>query len=172
MAKFARVTYGSHGDTKEYTYVVNDNVRTGDYINPSVKHYISGTIFGTLGIVQSTAKQNASNTAKVEEELAKRADETGKQIHLAELKTGREVGAKFARGEKGQFNEKTGLGRPVKGPDNRYAAPEGSQYMGPTKYQQAARAANVAFREQQEARYQSFEEYSAPFIKGNNNENL
>lgn len=39
--KFANVTYGTHGDSAEYTYLVNDNVKAGEVLQPSVIHYQS-----------------------------------------------------------------------------------------------------------------------------------
>lgn len=56
MAKFAKVTYGSHGDTKQYTYIVNDSVQAGTVVYPVVTHYQSNKNFATMGIIQSTAK--------------------------------------------------------------------------------------------------------------------
>lgn len=55
MAKFAIVTYGSSENkevTKNYVYVVNNNVRTHDKIYPSVKHWKNGAIFGTTAVVK------------------------------------------------------------------------------------------------------------------------
>ena len=37
--KFANVTYGTHGDSAEYTYLVNDNVKAGEVLQQSVIHY-------------------------------------------------------------------------------------------------------------------------------------
>ena len=59
MAKFANITYGTKGDTEQYTYVVNDSVNVGDIVQPSVKHYKSGKIYGTTGIIQNTAKETS-----------------------------------------------------------------------------------------------------------------
>lgn len=56
MAKFAQVTYGSHGDTQTYTYIVNDSVKAGAVVYPTVTHYKSKKDFSTMGIVQETNK--------------------------------------------------------------------------------------------------------------------
>lgn len=109
MAKFVKVGYGSDGrgmgtTIDGYTYVVDDNVRTGQTIYPSVKHYISQTIFGTTGKVLSTTGENTVNGRIMKQELESR----GKTIQP--VLTGKEIGAvrqrdietgKFQKGEGG-----------------------------------------------------------------------
>lgn len=60
MAKFANVTYGSHKhdgeDKPQYTYLVNDNVRTGDTLYVAARHYGNGAIFTTTSVVRETTK--------------------------------------------------------------------------------------------------------------------
>ena len=75
--KFAQVGYGSDGraageDGKGFTYVVNDNVRTGDTISPVVRHYKSGTLFATTGKIVSTAKTLETRKGQ---EIAEHLDE-------------------------------------------------------------------------------------------------
>lgn len=53
--KIINLSYGLKGGKgKLYTYLVNDNVRRGQVVFPNVKHYISGKVYGTLGIAQQT----------------------------------------------------------------------------------------------------------------------
>lgn len=70
--KFAQVGYGSSGqgagkDGGGYTYLVNDNVRTGDTITPVVKHAKSGRIFGTTGVILARSSNN--NSPKTDSEI-------------------------------------------------------------------------------------------------------
>ena len=52
--KFVNITYGLKGQSKQYTYLVNDNVKVGQVIFPSFRHYPDGKITATVGIVQTT----------------------------------------------------------------------------------------------------------------------
>lgn len=65
--KFAQVGYGHDGRGGEkkggYTYLVNDNVRTGDNLTPVVKHAGNGNVFVTVGKVL-TNKQLAEAKQK------------------------------------------------------------------------------------------------------------
>ena len=52
--KFVNITYGLKGQSKQYTYLVNDNVKVGQVIFPSFRHFPDGKITSTVGIVQTT----------------------------------------------------------------------------------------------------------------------
>ena len=59
--KFAQVGYGHDGrgsgkDRAGYTYLVNDNVRAQDKLQPVVRHYGNGALFVTQGKVLATGK--------------------------------------------------------------------------------------------------------------------
>lgn len=54
--KFVNITYGLKGDSEQYTYLVNDNVKVGQVIFPAFKHKPDGKITSTVGIVQTTNK--------------------------------------------------------------------------------------------------------------------
>ena len=63
MAKFALVGYGSDGrgvgrTQQGYTYVVNDNVRTGDTIQP-IATSRKGRKFATTGVVNHAYKETS-----------------------------------------------------------------------------------------------------------------
>jgi hypothetical protein len=59
MAHLVKVRYGlSNLSKKEYTYIANNNVKKGTVIMPSVKHAVSGKIYATMGVVQSTQGGN------------------------------------------------------------------------------------------------------------------
>lgn len=148
MAKFAQVGYGSNGEGTGkqgtgYTYVVNDNVRTGDIINPSVIHYSSKKIFATTGkvISRATKLENMQvkdaetgkliNTGKVIAETLK--DKGLTEQDLADVKTGKELGLQRQRTAKGTFAQSKKV-------DGTYVASE---------YEQAVRGANILERQAQ-----------------------
>lgn len=163
MAKLAQVTYGTQGDTGQYTYVVNDNVRTGDYIHPSVKHYKSGKIFGTTGIVQSTAKETSKTGQELKQELQ------SKGIEPTRAYTGKEVGAKAEKDARGRFVGGSGLGKTMRNEETGMRqAREGTDFHR-SQYIEQTRQANVQRREQQESgQRETFESYSEPFMNKNN----
>ena len=161
MAKFARVGYGSAGQGvgesgQGYTYIVNDNVRTGDIIQPSVKHWKSKTIYATTGKILGTNKEN---TAKGKEAKAN-AEKNGAEVVNAY--TGKELGAVRETGDKG-----------------RYVAGRADPITGETisSYNEQARGGNILARQKEtggkiadtyNASYavESFESYSKKFMKG------
>ncbi len=68
--KIINLTYGLKGENqRKYTYLVNDNVRNGQVVFPNVKHYQSGKIYGTVGIVQNTYNQNSRQGKKAVNDL-------------------------------------------------------------------------------------------------------
>ncbi len=161
MAKLAEVTYGLGGEGRKYTYVVNDNVRVGQVLNPSVKHYKSGKIFGTTAIVQNTKKDTPGRRGEV-----KNLD--GEPVQVEQALTAKETGAQAAaRGQGGRFAGKQsatgGAGAISKDPTSgRYVAEDPSNFSR-NQYIEQQRQANVANRE--DTAYQSFDDYSAPFRK-------
>ena len=160
MAKFANVTYGTQGDTAEYTYVVNDNVRTGDYIHPSVKHYKSGKIFGTTGIVQSMAKE----TSVKGKNLAQSLQQDG--VEPVKAYTGKEVGAQRDRGEGGKFGQGSGLPKTYRDEETgKRKSPEDYQFKE-SQYIRQARQGNVQARQEYEAQNsgETFDSYSRKFM--------
>lgn len=138
MAKFANVTYGTKGDTALYTYLVNDTVNAGDIIQPSVKHYKSGKIFGTTAIVQNTAKEMSVK---------------GKQIQR--VLSGKQVGAERARAN-GRFVG-TPSPRPTRNAETGMYEVAGKYHV--SQYAQQTRAGNVRARE-------TYEEYASKYNNG------
>jgi hypothetical protein len=149
MAKFAQVGYGSNGEGTGqqgtgYTYVVNDNVRTGDIINPSVVHYSSKKIYATTGkvISRATKLENMQvkdaetgkliNTGKVIAETLK--DKGLTEQDLADVKTGKELGLQRERTAKGTFAQSS--------------HDANGDYVA-SKYEQAVRGANILERQAQ-----------------------
>lgn len=129
MAKFAKVTYGSHGDTKPYTYIVNDSVNAGAVVYPVVTHYLTKNDFTTMGIVQSTNnmyKKGTSTLTKKGEEIMKELEEKNDEIRVNRednvadarnivngvkvIKTGDEMGV-----YQSQFAQRNARGQIIKG---------------------------------------------------------
>ena len=153
MAKFALVGYGSDGrgvgkTEQGYTYVVNDNVRTGDTIQP-IATSRKGRKFATTGVVNHTYKET---TAKGQE--AKQSAEQNKAQDITRVYSGKELGASGSR-----VPPKT---------------PEGMKPLQ-SQYAQETRAGNIAMQlkkdpntELTEKSRQTFDEYSKQFMNKEN----
>lgn len=132
--KFANVTYGTHGDSAEYTYLVNDNVKAGEVLQPSVIHYQSKKVFATTGIVQNFPESVSSSVE-------------GKVV---QVQTGKDMGiSDRIGGEKGRFAgsySKTGrVGGRMSDAGGKYHIVGGKDYAD-NKYIDAVRGANIADR--------------------------
>lgn len=147
MAKFALVGYGSDGrgvGTTEqgYTYVVNDNVRTGDRLQP-IATSRKGRKFVTTGVVNHSYKQTSIKGQEVKQRFDENETKKGKEITTAY--TGKELGISGSRvpKQKGELSE----------------------------YTQATRGANIAQYKQKdpnaewtEKSQETFESYSKKFM--------
>lgn len=96
MAKFALVGYGSDGrgvgrTQQGYTYVVNDNVRTGDTIQP-IATSRKGRKFATTGVVNHAYKE----TSVKGQEAKELAQENGAS-DVTRVYSGKELGAQGSR---------------------------------------------------------------------------
>ena len=155
MAKFARVTYGLRGDTEEYIYVVNDNVRAGDVLQPSVKHYVSGKIYGTTGIAQKVNKTLTSEEyGKLKENNAGFPSAIG---------TGKDFGITGGRG--------SNTGTIVKDKEaNRFKSENPDNFNPNNSFVKDVRDKNVELREKEQeerglGRFESeYDRYSKPFM--------
>ena len=95
MAKLAKVGYGSQGQgigktENGYTYVVNDNVRVGDVIQP-IATSPAERKFVTTGMIRGTMKETTAKGQKEKQKL----QEQGKSI--TQVYSGKEVGATGSR---------------------------------------------------------------------------
>lgn len=113
MAKFALVGYGSDGrgvgtTQQGYTYVVNDNVRTGDTIQP-IATSRKGRKFATTGVVNHAYKET-SVKGKGAKELAQ---ENGAS-DVTRVYSGKELGAQGSRvpkaGLQSEYTQQTRAG--------------------------------------------------------------
>lgn len=71
MAKLARVRYGlSNLSEKEYIYMVNDNVKKGAVLMPTVNRWPHKGPYATMGVVQGTVNMNTkANQEMVKEQV-------------------------------------------------------------------------------------------------------
>lgn len=115
MAKFALVGYGSDGrgvgkTQQGYTYVVNDNVRTGDTIQPiATAKKGQGRKFVTTGVVNHAYKETSVKGQKAKE----LAQENGAS-EITRVYSGKELGAQGSRvpkaGLKSEYTQQTRAG--------------------------------------------------------------
>ncbi len=113
MAKFALVGYGSDGrgvgtTQQGYTYVVNDNVRTGDTIQP-IATSRKGRKFATTGVVNHAYKETSVKGQKAKE----LAQENGAS-DVTRVYSGKELGAQGSRvpkaGLQSEYTQQTRAG--------------------------------------------------------------
>lgn len=113
MAKFAQVTYGSHGDTQSYTYVVNDNIRKGAVVYPNVTHHVSGKEFTTMGIVQDTTKVASNGRPQTYKGQEWVGEMLVNDVHgIKRIKTGDELGV-----YQSQMAQRNAQGQIIKDPN-------------------------------------------------------
>ena len=113
MAKFALVGYGSDGrgvgKTRQgYTYVVNDNVRTGDTIQP-IATSRKGRKFVTTGVVNHAYKETS-----VKGQEAKQSSQENGASDVTRVYSGKELGAQGSRvpkaGLQSEYTQQTRAG--------------------------------------------------------------
>ena len=150
MAKFALVGYGSDGrglgkTEQGYTYVVNDNVRTGDTIQP-VATSSKGRKFVTTGVVNHSYKETT-----VKGQMAKQQAEENNAKEITQVYSGKELGVKASK-----VPPKT---------------PEGMKPLQ-SEYNLQTRAGNLAMQLKKDPNteftknaQQTFDEYSKQFMK-------
>ena len=150
MAKFAQCGYGSQGQglgktTDGYTYVVNDNVRTGDKIQV-IATSKKGNKFATTAVPLHTYKETSAKG-----QMAKQR---------AQEKTGKEPTQSYSGKELGVQGSKA-------------TQPLGDGKRTISEYAQETRAGNIAMYKQKdpnakwtEKAQETFDSYSKQFMKG------
>jgi hypothetical protein len=150
MAKFAQCGYGSQGQglgttTDGYTYVVNDNVRTGDKIQV-IATSKKGNKFATTAVPLHTYKETSAKG-----QMAKQQ---------AQEKTGKEPTQSYSGKELGVQGSKA-------------TQPLGDGKRTISEYAQETRAGNIAMYKQKdpnakwtEKAQETFDSYSKQFMKG------
>lgn len=148
MAKYALVGYGSRGQgvgktTQGYMYIVNDNVRTGDKIQP-VATSSRGRKFVTTGVVNHSYKQTTAKGQEAKQRYDQNHD-PNKTQELTQAYTGKELGVSGSRvpkqaGELSQYTQQTRAGNLA---------------------MQKQKDPNIVFTEKSQ---QTFDEYSKEFM--------
>lgn len=150
MAKFAQCGYGSQGQglgktTDGYTYVVNDNVRTGDKIQV-IATSKKGNKFATTAVPLHTYKETSSKGQMAKQQVQ---EKTGKEP--TQSYSGKELGVQGSRATQ----------------------PLGDGKRTISEYAQETRAGNIAMYKQKdpnakwtEKAQETFDSYSKQFMKG------
>ena len=119
--KFVNITYGLKGQSKQYTYLVNDNVKVGQVVFPSFRHFPDGKITATVGIVQTTN----SVTSKEGINMAKMMTEQG--IVPNYIATSLKKPTELMR-ENGKFISGTGISKTEINEENMYVSTTPENY--------------------------------------------
>ena len=150
MAKFAQCGYGSQGQglgktTDGYTYVVNDNVRTGDKIQV-IATSKKGNKFATTAVPLHTYKETSAKGQMAKQQVQ---EKTGKEP--TQSYSGKELGVQGSKATQ----------------------PLGDGKRTISEYAQETRAGNIAMYKQKdpnakwtEKAQETFDSYSKQFMKG------
>lgn len=148
MAKFAQCGYGSQGQglgrtTDGYTYVVNDNVRTGDVIQV-ISTSRAGKKFATTAVPLHTYKENGKKGQLAKQEAMSKTGQDPTQVY-----SGKELGVQGSTATK----------------------PLGDGHRTISEYAQATRAGNIAMYKQKDPNaeftkksQETFDSYSKQFM--------
>ena len=148
MAKFAQCGYGSQGQglgktTDGYTYVVNDNVRTGDKIQV-IATSKKGNKFATTAVPLHTYKETSAKGQMAKQQVQ---EKTGKEP--TQSYSGKELGVQGSRATQ----------------------PLGDGKRTISEYAQETRAGNIAMYKQQDPNatwtkkaQETFDSYSKQFM--------
>lgn len=120
--KFVNITYGLKGESKQYTYLVNDNVKVGQVLFPSFRHFPDGKITATVGIVQTTN----SVTSKDGINMAKMLNEQG--IVPNYIATTLNKPNDLMRDDGGKFMGGTGISKTTLNDQNQYVSTTPDNY--------------------------------------------
>lgn len=155
--KFVNVTYGLKGDTKQYTYIVNDNVKVGQVIFPSFRHLPDGKITATVGIVQTTNRV----TSKEGISMARLMEEKGIVANYIALNS-KNIRDNKQRDEKGQFVGGTGYSKTEKNEYGLYASTTPENYENaPSQKKDTMQELNIqlANNQEQSNKRETFDSY-------------
>lgn len=104
MAKFAQCGYGSQGQglgttADGYTYVVNDNVRTGDKIQV-IATSRKGNKFATTAVPLHTYKENSVKGQKAKQDAITSMENRGQKGEITQSYSGKELGVQGSKATK------------------------------------------------------------------------
>ena len=181
MAKLVKVRYGlSNLSKEEYIYMVNDNVKRGSVLMPTVKHAASGKVYTTMGVVQSSLNPRQKSAEKEFESLKDKRNSKGEPVSIVQADkvskqvvnalTPRDENNKFVYEDKHGFGvkksfynyEENGKMKSVIGVGNeKYEAHKGEEAV------QQARESIASNRTATDSNNISFKDYFNTYMKGN-----
>ena len=181
MAKLVKVRYGLSNLSKdEYIYMVNDNVKRGSVLMPTVKHAVSGKVYTTMGVVQNSLNPRQKSTEKEFESLKDKRNSKGEPVSIVQADkvskqvvnalTPRDENNKFVYEDKHGFGVKksfynydeNGKMKSVIGVGNeKYEAHKGEEAV------QQARESIASNRTATDSNNISFKDYFNTYMKGN-----
>ena len=181
MAKLVKVRYGlSNLSKEEYIYMVNDSVKRGSVLMPTVKHAVSGKVYTTMGVVQSSLNPRQKSTEKEFESLKDKRNSKGEPVSIVQADkvskqvvnalTPRDENNKFVYEDKHGFGVKksfynydeNGKMKSVIGAGNeKYEAHKGEEAV------QQARESIASNRTATDSDNMSFKDYFNKYMKGN-----
>ena len=181
MAKLVKVRYGlSNLSKEEYIYMVNDNVKRGSVLMPTVKHAVSGKVYTTMGVVQNSLNPRQKSTEKEFESLKDKRNSKGEPVSIVQADkvskqvvnalTPRDENNKFVYEDKHGFGVKksfynydeSGKMKSVIGVGNeKYEAHKGEEAV------QQARESIASNRTETDNSNMSFKDYFNTYMKGN-----
>lgn len=155
MAKFAQCGYGSKGQglgktADGYTYVVNDNVRTGDVIQViATSHGKEPKKFATTAVPLHIYKESSAKGQEAKQQAQKKTGQDPTQVY-----SGKELGAKGSKKKESMYVDEYGI-----------------EHKKVSEYEQATRAGNIAMYKQKDpnAKWtdkanETFDSYSKQFM--------
>lgn len=176
--KFAQVGYGSQGqgagkDGEGYTYLVSDNVRTGDTLNPAFRHWKNGKIVGTTGKVLSSTKTTTKKADDIKEQIQAKNEEyirktvsgqpetysdgTQKQTRIEQVFTGKQLGLPMGYHGKKSTHDENG---------NYITSERERAARGGNVLLMAKDDGNISTGEKTRQAVETFDTYSRKFLKG------
>lgn len=155
MAKIAKCGYGSQGQglgktADGYTYIVNDNVRTGDVIQViSTSHGKEPKKFATTAVPLHIFKETSAKGQEAKQEAENKTGQNPTQVY-----SGKELGAKGSKAKESMYIDEYGI-----------------EHKKISEYEQATRAGNIAMYKQKDPNAQwtkksqeTFDSYSKQFM--------
>ena len=159
--KFVNITYGLKGDSEQYTYLVNDNVKVGQVIFPSFRHKPDGKVCGTVGIVQTTN----SVTSKKGIDMAKMMTEKGIVPNYIATNGFLNLGTNVTQGDSGKFIGGSGISKTVINEENKYVSTTPDNYNPDSERVLKAQEVNKQLAEEQNPSHkETFNEYASKYF--------
>jgi len=154
--KFINLTYGLKGESKQYTYLVNDNVKVGQVVFPSFRHKPDGKICGTVGIVQTTNSVTSKSGIEMSKMMESKGITPNYMVTSGTLKVGNDV----MKDENGRFVGGSGISKTQVNEENLYVSTTPDNYNPDNARAKSTQEMNKQLMaNQQETRKEQYEPY-------------